>query len=241
MGFFDSPAKLRREALRRGADPSRWVPTYVDLGEFDGSGDVRMNYSFTVATPSDLLFFECDRELYGNRALIDPFKYAREYIGRVPITTVVRVRSGPVDVDKVTSSRQRGLWTDLAWNRTIGAVFGASTKSVAMAALVVFEVDKVKDSHKPHLVFGVPHKGDVGGLDFGFVGDLLPSTLSASLEIGVLAHEYAESGAADDASVVNAHAIARGVLTLMGRAQEAPTELLGIPNVQVRANRTSEH
>lgn len=226
MGFFrESPSRMRRAALERGANPERWVPTFVDLGRVDGGGGIKMNYSFAIASKSDLLFYDCDVDLYEQKALRDPFAYARRYNGRVPIDSVLKISSGVITRDTVSHSRKSAFWGDLALNKTVGAIVGGAKKSVTMAALVVVQGTPRDTSRSPHLHFGIPHAGDIGGSTFGFIGDLLPESLSMIFEIGSLAHEYAQASSADDEAGINALTVAHGLLALMGRGPHAHTRL----------------
>ena len=234
MGLFGpSSASLRQDAVDRGAVLSRWVPTYVDLGMLDGLDNVRMAYTFAVASASDLLFYECERDLYSRRDVADPFPYARAYNGRIPIESVTRVLAGRVRDDVVTASRRGALWKDLFWNKTVGAVLGVSSRSVTMAAVLVVETSDAAAGHTPHVAFGIPHQGDVegdvGGEGLGFIGELLPGALSTAFELGSLAHEFRETSSRDDAAGVNLEGAARGLLSLMGRkvsVVDAPADAL---------------
>jgi len=158
VSSMPSSAKLRGDAIARGVDPTRWVPTYVDLGNIDGLDRIRMNWSFAAASPTDLLFYDTDHELYRHRGLADPFKYARSMIGRVPIADVTQVSAGAIDAERVVNSRRAGVVKDFGWNKTIGTVFGVSNRSTTIAALVVMQVGAPGAGRKPYVEFGVPHR-----------------------------------------------------------------------------------
>lgn len=211
----ESRNSMRRGARARGADLERWVPTFVDLGRVDGLGIVQMNYSFAVASASDLLFYDCDPRLYMKSGISDPFEYARSYIGRVPIESIAAIRAGALDRDLICRSRTRGFWRDLAFNKTVYAVVGASRSTVTMAGLVVVHVTEPDPSRQPRVMFGVPHQGDAEEGVFGFVGELLPGALSTALELASLALEYVRMGTTDERASVNARAVAQGLLHLL--------------------------
>ncbi len=212
----DSQGKLRRDAVARGVDLSHWVPTYVDMGNRDSDGDVVMNYSFAVATPTHVLFYECERGLYAERGVRDPFPHARRYIGKIAKDSVTNISVTPLNPDAVKSLRRSAFWKNLAFNQTIGRVLPASNKTVVMSALVVAEMVKRADAAASHVIFGIPHTGDTSG-SAGWIGDLLPDHLETLFDIGKLGVEYANCGERDARAAINALAVASGLLRLLGR------------------------
>lgn len=213
----DSPRKMRYDALARGAVPARWVPTFVSLKPERPGGTPWMNHSFAVATPDEILFYHCQRDLYRDRNITDPFRYAERYVGELPISAVRHVHVVSLAAADVSRSRENAFWSDLLYNKTIGGLFGVSNKTVTMAAFVVIDVG---DPEKA-MLFGIPHGGDATG-GAGFIGELLPGKLGMAFDLAELTMGYAECDEPDGRAGINAEAVARGLVGLMNRAP-APT------------------
>jgi hypothetical protein len=209
----DSPRKMRYDAVARGVDPARWVPTFVNMKPESPGGTLLMNHSFAVATPDAILFYRCQRDLYRARNVADPFRYAERYVGDLPISAVRHVHVIARAADDVSRSRQNAFWKDLLYNKTVGGLFGVSNKTVTMAAFVVLDVS---DPGKA-VLFGIPHGGDTGG-GAGFIGDLLPGKLGTAFEVAELTMGYADCDEPDARAGINAEAVARGLIGLMNRA-----------------------